>query len=260
MDSGNLSIKTLIINAGINNSQFKEKTLALYDDFLTELKHKKTVLDEGAFGTKGTPELVYTNLGNSLEPIKKALNSHLVILIGNRDDTRFQQAGKLLSRKLKPGSYPVLFTLQVGAANEVPRPIRPLECWVNIEIESIPTFIRDIVAWATFPNLVGCDWSDIFSAIGGKPCRLLVFKSDNIDSGDEYQRFLSRHEDLLNRARGIFILICIDKNMGDPMGIFQKLLDPLDKILNRDCEIAWSDCMYTALPVKIRIAFLIATE
>ena len=56
------------------------------------------------------------------------------------------------------------------------------------------------------------------------------------------------------------MLVSIDKNMGDPMCIFQKLLDPLDTILNRDCEIAWSDCTYTSLPVKIRIVFLIATE
>ena len=129
MDGGILYFKTLMIVAGGKNNRVKEKTLGLYDDTLTELNRQKTVLDEKAFGGKGTPELVYVNLGDSLETVKKALHSHFVFLIGERDDTRVQQAGKLLSRKLKPGSYPILFTLQTGSGYEVHRPLSPWECW-----------------------------------------------------------------------------------------------------------------------------------
>ena len=58
MDSGNLHIKTLVIDSGSNDKQVKEKTFALFNDILTELKHQKTLLDEEVFGGKGTPELV----------------------------------------------------------------------------------------------------------------------------------------------------------------------------------------------------------
>ena len=155
----------------------------------------------------------------------------------------------------------MLFSLPTDSGYEIPRQINPLECWIqNLKLESIPMFIRDIVAWEIFPNIVSCDWSDIFSAVGGRTCRLVVCETDDLKLVDDYQRLLLQHESLFREAEGVFMLVSIDHKVSDPLEMFLAVTEPLDTLLKDDCEIAWTDCVYTSLPVKIRVAFLIAQE
>ena len=256
MDSGNLSTKTLIIDAGINDSQFEEKTLALCNNLLTQFNH--TICDKSWFEGNGPPELKFTTVENNINAIKKSLESqYLIFLIGDTNDIRFWRIRKIVTEKIKADSYPILFSLPVGSGN-IPKSISRYEFWIkDIEMDYIPTLIRDVVAWESFPNFVGCDWTDIISAIGGQACRMIVYETDTIESKDDYQNFLLRYESLLKRARGIFMLDSMDQKVGDPMEMLVKLTEPLSKLLNDDCEIALSDCVYTTLPVKIRIALLI---
>ena len=111
MGSGNLSTKTLVIDAGINDSQLEQKTLALYHDLLTELNQNKH--DKSWFEADGKPELNFITANNNpdaknnLKITKKYLeSSHLVFLIGDTNDIRFWQVRKITIEKIKAGSYP----------------------------------------------------------------------------------------------------------------------------------------------------------
>ena len=233
MHSGNLDTKILVIDAGINDKKVKKQTLALFDDILAQLGQQKIKLGRRAFDGDGSPELKYLTVEHDLDAIKESLDSNLVFLVGNPENIRFWQVGRILNGKLQPGAYPLLFSLTTGPGYKVPLPLSPWECWIqDLKLESIPMFIRDILAWNIFPNIVSCDWADVFSAVGGHSSRFVEFETDALDFGEDYQRFLFQHEPALKRARGIFILLSIDHTVdGDRhLEIFQKLLAPLGEI------------------------------
>ena len=181
MESGNLILKALVIEAGNNknaghnrnndiNDNFENRIQSIFNNLLHQLNEKKPHMCDSWF-EGDSPKLHYLSANNNLPIIEKACNdAQIIFLIGDKYDIRFWQVRRLLSKNQTPlCGYPIVFNFCNGTMDRIAVSTSTLnEAHITCDDYQIPILIQDILAYELFPNFISCDWYDILSVIKGK--------------------------------------------------------------------------------------------
>ncbi len=175
---------------------------------------------------------------------EKISQTGFIFAAGALRNRKFQTLRGTLSNWRRKGlSFVSICRAQEGRGPFACRPF-PNECLVRLPENGTATTaaqsIGDIFGVGLVPGMIGLDYADIKTVLGGRVCQVLCMKASDIQQlREEISRIASTHEDFFFQTPGVFLAISSDYGMALSLKDICDLGDWVFHRLNHTAAILW---------------------